>query len=437
MRWKTFSKNQIKLLTWWLPNSPYSQCDGIIAEGAIRSGKTVCMGLSFIFWSMAASDGENFLIGGKTIASLRRNVITPLKNSLINRGYKVHDSKSDNMLIISKGNKTNYYYLFGGRDERSQDLVQGITAKGVFLDEVALMPRSFVEQCMARCSVEGSKFWFNCNPEGPQHWFYTEQVLRYKELNYYRLHFSLEDNPSLSKHIIERYKRSFQGIFYKRFILGEWAFADGVIYDCFAEEKNCYTNSNKKEVLPIAIQENDPDGGYPYFCSDYGVLNPMVYLEMYKVRLKDDPVPHFYFENEYYYDGRKTMKQKTDEEEIVALLELIGDRYYQSLIIDPSASSLIAAAWKNGIPVIKAKNDVLEGIHLVYTLMATGHIHINKDNCPNLINELGLYIWNAKRGEIGKEEPIKQNDHACDAMRYGIATTTYKAEVFEGWERKR
>lgn len=435
MKWVTFSKKQLQLLTWWSKGSPYCDYNGIIAEGSIRGGKSSVGALSYIIWSMQTSENQNYIIGGKTVGSLRRNIVTPLKQVLINRGYRIRDNKTDNLVVISKGTKTNNYYLFGGRDERSQDLVQGITARGIFLDEVALMPRSFVEQCIARCSVEGSKYWFNCNPEGPQHWFYTEHVLQAREKKYLRLHFNLEDNPSLSNDIIARYKNMFTGIFYKRFIEGEWVFADGVIYDCFTEEKCCYTEANKAEVLPIEIQENDPNGGYPYYCSDYGVLNPMVYLEMYKIRKEGDPVPHFYFENEYFYDGRKTMRQKTDEEEVEALIEMIDNKYYRSLIIDPSASSLIAAARRNGILVLKAKNDVIEGIHLVYTLMATGHIHINKDRCPNLIAELGLYIWNAKRGEIGKEEPVKRYDHAMDAMRYGIATTTFKGEVFQGLER--
>ena len=233
MKWQPFSKNQLKLLSWWMPNSPYFTCNGVIAEGSIRSGKTSLMGLSFIIWSMETGDKQNYILGGKTVGSLRRNLVQPLKDILASRGYQVRDSKTDNYLVISKSGKSNTYYLFGGRDERSQDLVQGITSRGVFLDEVALMPRSFVEQCIARCSVEGSKYWFNCNPEGPQHWFYIEHVLKAKELNYLRIHFRLEDNLSLSPDIIERYKRMFTGIFYKRFIEGEWAFADGVIYAAF------------------------------------------------------------------------------------------------------------------------------------------------------------------------------------------------------------
>ena len=198
MKWSTFSKKQLQLLTWWTDNSPYFASDGIICDGAVRSGKTIVMGLSFIVWSMQNYENYNFAICGKTVGSLRRNVITPLKVILINRGYKVIDRKTDNMLVVSKGRRRNSYYLFGGRDERSQDLIQGITLAGILFDEVALMPRSFVEQGMARCSVDGSKYWFNCNPDGPNHWFYVEHVLKCQERNYLHLHFNIEDNPSLT-----------------------------------------------------------------------------------------------------------------------------------------------------------------------------------------------------------------------------------------------
>ena len=333
-------------------------------------------------------------------------------------------------MLFRSGNKKNTYYFFGGRDERSQDLVQGITLAGIFLDEVALMPQSFVEQVMARCSVDGSKHWFNCNPEGPAHWFYMEHVLKAEEHGYLRLHFLLEDNLSLSKNIIDRYKTMFQGIFYKRFILGEWAFADGVIYDCFAEEKNTYTDQNRNEVLPIAIRENDSvNGGKPFYGCDYGVYNPHVYLEGYKIRKPDSNIPYFYIDKEYYYDGRKNMKQKTDEEYVKDFIDFANNKEYNSVIVDPSASSLIAAFRGKGISVIKAKNAVEDGIRMVYSLLSMGHILINKDQCPNLVKELGLYIWNDKKSEKGIEEPVKANDHCCDALRYLVCTTTSNYEV--------
>lgn len=430
MKWTKLSKKQLQVLSWWCEKSPFKNHNGIIAEGSIRSGKTLVMSTSFLLWAMETSEKKNYAICGKTVGALRRNVINELKEVLNNRGYSVIDRKTENLLVVSKGKKINYFYLFGGRDERSQDLIQGITLRGVLLDEVALMPRSFVEQSMARCSEEGSKFWFNCNPEGPQHWFYLEHILKAEEMKYLRIHFNLEDNLSLKKEIIDRYKSMFTGIFYKRFILGEWVASEGIIYDCFDEVKNCYNNSNRNKVLPVEIIENDIINGTPWISSDYGVYNPMVFLKCYKYRKPNDNIPYFYIDDEYYYDSRKRMQQKTDNEYLDDLFEFIKNTRIKGLIIDPSASSFITASEKNNLMTIKADNSVDEGIRMVYSLFSMGRIKINKDNCPNLINELGLYIWNDKKGENGKEEPVKSNDHALDALRYFIKTTTLDYEVF-------
>ena len=170
-KFKPFSQKQKQVLTWWMPNSPVKDYDGIIADGAIRSGKTVCMSLSFVLWAMEKFSGQNFAMCGKTIGSFRRNVLFWLKLMLKSRGYQATDHRADNLVEISRKGTTNYFYIFGGKDERSQDLIQGITLAGVFCDEVALMPESFVNQATGRCSVEGSKYWFNCNPDGPYHWF--------------------------------------------------------------------------------------------------------------------------------------------------------------------------------------------------------------------------------------------------------------------------
>lgn len=164
-KFQKFSKKQKKVLNWWCDNSPVKNMDGIIADGAIRSGKTVSMSLSFVIWAMTKFNGQNFIMAGKTVGAFRRNVLFWLKLMLKAQGYKVKERRTDNLVEISLGEKINYFYIFGGKDERSQDLVQGITAAGVFLDEVALMPESFVNQAIARCSVAGSKYWFNCNPE--------------------------------------------------------------------------------------------------------------------------------------------------------------------------------------------------------------------------------------------------------------------------------
>ena len=175
-RFKPFSKKQRQVLNWWCDSSPVKDYDGIIADGAIRSGKTVSMSLSFGLWAMENFNGQNFIMSGKTVGSFRRNVLRFWKTMMQSRGFVVVDKRSDNLVIVTKGNVENFFYIFGGKDEASQDLVQGITAAGAFFDEVALMPESFVNQATARCSVDGSKFWFNCNPENPRHWFYEEWI---------------------------------------------------------------------------------------------------------------------------------------------------------------------------------------------------------------------------------------------------------------------
>lgn len=430
MKWKKLSKKQLQLLTWWNEESPYKNYSGIIAEGSIRSGKSLVMSFSFVLWSMSNYNKQRFAICGKTISSLRRNVIQTLKEVLTNRGYKVIDKVSENELIVSDGKSINTYYLFGGRDERSQDLIQGITLAGIFFDEVALMPRSFVEQGMGRCSVDGSKYWFDCNPEGPSHWFYKEIVLKAEEKKLFRIHFMLEDNLSLSQEIVDRYKSMFSGVFYKRFILGEWAFSDGIVYDCFDEKLNCYTNEERSEVLPIQALENDPFIGSPYYGCDYGVYNPFALLKAYKFYKKGDKVPYIIVDDEFYYDGRKSMQQKADSEYVDYFERFNNNLRYNAIIIDPSASSLDIAFEKRGHKVMKADNSVYEGIKMVYSLLKQRHILINKDNCKNLLNEIVLYIWNDKLVDKGREEVVKANDHVLDALRYIVKTTINEYEVF-------
>lgn len=176
-----FSRKQRKVLNWWTETSPVKDYDGIIADGAIRSGKTVSMSLSFVLWAMSTFNGQNFAMCGKTIGSFRRNVLFWLKLMLKSRGYRVTDHRADNLVIVSRGSVENNFYIFGGKDERSQDLIQGITLAGVFFDEVALMPESFVNQATGRCSVDSSKYWFNCNPDGPYHWFKLNWIRKVKE----------------------------------------------------------------------------------------------------------------------------------------------------------------------------------------------------------------------------------------------------------------
>ena len=425
-QFQPFSNKQKKILTWWLPDSPVKDYDGIIADGAIRSGKTVCMSLSFVFWAMTTFNGQNFAMCGKTIGSFRRNVLFWLKLMLKSRGYKVLDHRADNLVEISRGEITNYFYIFGGKDERSQDLIQGITLAGAFFDEVALMPESFVNQATGRCSVTGSKYWFNCNPDGPYHWFkvsWIDKAVGYigdvkaakireearekgekpdlKKLLY--VHFTMDDNLSLSEEIKERYRSMYTGVFFKRFILGLWAMAEGIIYDMFNPDIHVKPPS---EIDALLI-----DGGR-YVSCDYGTQNATVFLLWNKGTDK-----RWYCTREYYYSGRDKKVQKTDSEYADDLKKWLDGTKIKAVIVDPSAASFIAELTKRGIKVIPADNAVEDGIRLVATLLNLGKI-LFCNCCENTIHEFGSYIWDAKAAERGEDKPIKQHDHAMDAVRY-------------------
>lgn len=408
-----FSAKQKKVLTWWTEDSPKSNCDAIICDGAVRSGKTLIMSLSYIIWSMSTFNGKNFGMAGKTIGSFKRNVWFPLKVMLKSRGYKIRKvSDINDAFIISMKTKSgtieNQYYIFGGRDERSQDLVQGFTAAGFFFDEVALMPESFVDQAIARCSEEGAKLWFNCNPEGPFHWFKVNWIDDLKGKNACRLHFLLEDNPSLSAKKIEFYKRMFSGVFYDRFILGLWVLAEGAIYSMFSK-------SMVIKEIPKGVQITKR-----WIGIDYGQANATVFI---LIGLGSDD--KLYILDEYYHSGRQSVVQKSPAK--------YSKDYFKWKIkngtdgvpvnrectyIDPSAKGFILQLHEDGERQIRAAdNEVKRGIELVSSLLDADMIRV-LSKCKNTINEFSSYRWDPKGQERGEDIPIKQDDHCMDAIRY-------------------
>ncbi|MDO4174544.1 MAG: PBSX family phage terminase large subunit [Eubacteriales bacterium] len=234
---KPFSPKQRQLIHWWRDKCPHSDCDMIIADGAIRSGKTIACICSFLIWSLEVFDGQNFILAGKTIGSLKKNVIGPMLQVLTAWGIPYHYVRSgENYIEIG----ANTYYLYDANNEASQDRLQGLTAAGAYADEAALFSRNFIEQMIGRCSVEGSKVYMNCNPAAPSHYLNVDYIKRAKEMHIYHLHFTMDDNLTLSPKTKDKYRRMFTGVFYKRFILGEWAATDGLIYQQFADEKERY-----------------------------------------------------------------------------------------------------------------------------------------------------------------------------------------------------
>lgn len=235
-----FSDQQKRLMHWWRSGLRSAENDFIIADGAIRSGKTIACIIGFLTWSQEMFSGESFILAGKTMGALKKNVIRPMLQILEAWGWPYTYIRSGTDARVEIG--TNVYYLYGANTEAAQDALQGLTAAGAYLDEAALFPQSFVDQAIGRCSVSGAKIWMNCNPEGPHHYIREEFLLKVKEKRVYHLHFMMTDNLSLSPKVIERYKRAWVhgSVFYKRFILGLWVAADGLIYQQFADHVQDY-----------------------------------------------------------------------------------------------------------------------------------------------------------------------------------------------------
>lgn len=384
-------------MNWW-KNPKYSDYDALICDGAVRSGKTLSMSVGFVFWACSVFDGASFALCGKTVTSLRRNVVVPLIPILREYGCTCLEKVSRNYIDITFLGKTNRFYLFGGKDESSASLIQGMTLSGVFFDEAALMPRSFVEQALARCSVSGSKMWFNCNPDNPAHWFYNEWIKKADEKKALYLHFTMDDNPSLSESMKNRYKRLYSGAFYDRFVLGKWTASEGVVYPMFSREAHVYSGEIDCESYVISC--------------DYGTVNPSSF-GLWGLcggvwhRLK-----------EYYYSSKKEGVSRTDEEHYSALEELAGEKKISRVIVDPSAASFIECIRRHGkFRVVKADNDVITGIRQVSAALKQNRLKFH-ESCRDIFREFQLYRWSEK---AGTDAPVKENDHAMDDMRYFVA----------------
>lgn len=383
---------------------PYSKYDALICDGAVRSGKTSIMMWAFVRWAMENFSGQRFGVCGRTVDSCTKNTIVPFTAmSLAKERYIIRWRRGDKVMEVRRGAVTNYFEVFGGKDEASYTLIQGRTLAGVLLDEVVLMPRSFVEQALTRCSVDGAKLWFSCNPGSPQHWFYTEWIKRHKERNALYLHFEMTDNLGLSEKTLERYQNMFTGVFYDRYIRGLWVLAEGLVYD-FGEEN---------------IVDDVPESGEYYISCDYGTLNPFsaglwCWDGKTATRIR-----------EYYYSGREEHRNKTDEEYYTELEKLVGELPVISVIVDPSAASFIEVIKRHGkFKVRKAVNDVLPGIATTARYLRSGALKIHR-SCKDAIREFGLYRWDEKSTE---DRPIKENDHAMDDTRY-FAMTVLRRKV--------
>lgn len=416
-KFQPFSKKQLELLSWWTKESPYKDKFICVADGSVRSGKTIVAITSFVLFLMSNFNYQNASISGKTVMTARRNLVNPLKQICLTLGIEVIDHRSENFLELRQGKTCNLIYIFGGKDERAQDMVQGLTLACSLIDEVVLMPESFYNQLVARHSVDGAKVFTTSNPGSPWSWFYKDVIKRLPKINGMYLHFTMDDNPSLSEEVKERYKQLYSGVWKRRFIDGKWCVADGLIYDMLSP-----VNIKHPDDIPYDKAEKW------YIGVDYGTANATAFELGFK-----DINGNIYICKEYYFAGRLEAQeqgdydsQKTDIEYTNDMRQFIYDNEYLTdgltyreipIIVDPAANSFKLQLRRYHMKTKNANNDVLDGIRTVATLFSQGKLYISKE-CTNLIQELHTYSWDSKKQQLGIDSPCKVNDHACDALRY-------------------
>ncbi|MFI5384036.1 MAG: PBSX family phage terminase large subunit, partial [Methanosarcina thermophila] len=370
-----------------------------IAAGAVRSGKSYIILLRMLKELQEGPPGR-YLLTGKSERTCLMNVIEPLQE--LTGGIIRYNRGMGEFTLFDKK-----IYVVGANDERAEGKIRGATYAGALVDEITILPESYFRMLLSRLSIENSKLFGGTNPDSPLHWLKSDFIDKFEndpaELKHFK--FNLDDNPSLTEGFKNSLKKEYQGLWYKRFILGDWVLAEGAIYDFFDTS--------------IHVCSRAPTYAKYYFLGiDYGTSNSFAAV---LIGFNDDHKPNLWVEKEYYWDSKKMGYQKTDAEYALDLQKEFGGYNIRLIYLDPSAASFQTELRRHKMPVKAAKNDVIDGIRLISTLLSEGNLVICKE-CVNLIKEIEGYVWDEKSCRRGDEKPLKQNDHAVDALRYPLFT---------------
>lgn len=416
MQINTFSKKQAQILKF-----AYSEEETLICDGAVRSGKTVVMSLAFVLWAMTNFDKTNFAICGKTVSNAERNILKPfeqIEGTPFTTTYKV----SNRMLTVKCGKKENYFYLFGGKDESSYSLIQGLTLAGVLFDEVALMPQSFVDQAIARTlSYKNAKLWFNCNPESPNHWFYKEW-LKNENKQYKHLHFLMRDNPILGEEEISRAEKLFSGVFYDRYILGKWVRAEGAVFPEFANNPQKWVIC--KDELPSNLRDCDIGFDIGGNSSAYamtataqgndGVYYVLKSTKRQAVDLPMEDVEKFAFDFvDYVQDkyGARVWNVNTDHVDVI--INTLNDKRY-----------IFGKTYK---PALEDRPFA------VSLLLAQGKLKFVDGECDDLIDELQNLVYDDKSEKAIVQDNGEMQIDTWDSFIYSLVNNwKYLLEEIKG-----
>lgn len=408
------SNKQKKILAF-----PYSRYDALICDGAVRSGKTSIMMWAFVRWAMENFSGQRFGVCGRTVDSCTKNIIVPFTAmSLAKERYIIRWRRGDKVMEVRRGAVTNYFEVFGGKDEASYTLIQGRTLAGVLLDEVVLMPRSFVEQALARCSVDGARLWFSCNPGSPHHWFYQEWINRSRERNALYLHFEMTDNPGLSKRTLERYENMYAGIFYDRYVRGLWVAAEGIVYKDFANDTEKYLIGDPLEWA----KQNGTSFSIISIGVDFGGTKSATKFQATGIT-KDFRVVAL----EEEYIKNEEIDPNALNRRFATFCQLITSKYgYSQTRADSAETVLIrgldhtAQKLRLGTQVKNAlKMQITDRIRLVVLLMKQGRFKVSR-NCPHLIDALQTAIYDPDKFEDERLDDGTSDIDSLDAFEYSI-----------------
>lgn len=397
-----------------------------VYEGSVRSGKTVA---SLLAWLRFVRQGPagNLVMVGRTERTLKRNVIDPLVE-MLGPARARHVRGEGELHLLGRR-----VYLAGANDDRAQDRIAGLTLAGAYVDEATLVPEGFWSMLLTRLSVEGARCFATANPDHPGHWLkagYLDRAAVWlrgdgqleqhqgdqDRLDLARVSFRLDDNPHLPAAYRAALEAEFSGLWYRRYVAGEWVQAEGAVYSMFDPELHVV------DELPV------DDGGRTdvdrwVVAIDYGTVAPFAAL---LVGVSEHHRMVF-VAAEWRHDSRAARRQLTDAEYSTRLREWLavetgrpdGAALIDALVVDPSASSFIAQLWRDGWPHVRhADNTVADGIRDVASLLAAGRLKIHR-SCTGLLGELPGYTWDPKPGRDGKERPRKADDHSADALRYG------------------
>jgi PBSX family phage terminase large subunit len=375
-----------------------------IWSGAVRSGKTIASIVAFFIAVAKAPSSGEIAIFGKTRETIERNILGPMMDPAImgTLAYQVRHVQGSNVAMVL-GRRV---ALIGANDIRSEEKVRGMTLCLGMLDEGTLVPEAFFNMVLSRLSVAGARMLVTTNPDARSHWLRKQWILKAEDKGIAHWHFTLDDNPFLAPEFVSRLKTQYAGLWYKRFILGEWVQAEGAVFDMWDEDRH-------------VVQELPEMQRWPAIGIDYGTANVFAALQL---GLGVDGV--LYLAKEWRYDAKKAARQLTDVEYLERVNGWRGPVRPDLMIVDPSASSFITEMIASGISTTKGDNAVLDGIRLVSSLLATDRLKVHA-SCTGWIDEAPGYVWDDKKVEIGEDAPMKIDDHSLDAGRYAIKTTEY------------